>query len=158
MFHQLRARSKALFRERVTPVGVGRSVLLVCLGALVAGALLVWLAPFRGPVHSVQPAIGSVALRTAGADRPFVIAYLGIGFVRLYLTGISLVPLLAGIAAGLTGRWWGVPAAVLLGMATAGTVTVLGGCNCGSGSTAFLAQQAAQALADGTAPIVAGRA
>jgi hypothetical protein len=150
------ALSRPSFRERMTPSSLGKSVLLVCFGAVAAGALFLWLVPFRGPVHSVESALGSVALRTAGANRLVVIAYVGIGLVRLYLTGLPVVLFLMGIVAALTGRWWSMPAAVLFGAAAASTVTVLTGCSCGSGSAAFLAQRAAWALAGGTAPLLVG--
>jgi hypothetical protein len=149
------ALSHSLFDERITLTGFGKSVLFVGLGALASGVPFVWLATY-GPVHSVEPAFGSVALRVAGADRLFVIAYIGVGLTRLYLTAIPLLLVLAGIVTALTGRRWSAPVAVLLGVAAAGTLTVLTGCNCGSGSTKFLAEQVVQRIGGGTGPLVVG--
>lgn len=129
---------------------LGLAVLAVIVGALAAGGLFVWLGT-RGPVLSLEPAVGSVALEVAGANRLPVVGYLGVGIERLYLTLGSLLVALVGVTVGLIDRWWSVPAAVLVGAAAAGTTTVLSGCACGNGSTMLLAERAIQRVLDGTA-------
>ena len=94
-------------------------MLAVIVGALAAGGLFVWLGT-RGPVLSPEPAVGSVALEVAGANRLPVVGYFGVGIERLYLTVGSLLVALVGITVGLIDRWWSVPAAVLVGAAAAG--------------------------------------
>lgn len=140
-------------RDRLADLG---SVFAVCFGTVAAAALFVRLGT-HGPILSVESALGSIALRVAGADRLVVLGYLGVGFERIYLTGVPLLSFVAGIAVSLTDRRWSTPVAVLLGVAAAGTLTVLSGCSCGSGSTALLAERAAQAGADAMAPLVGGR-
>jgi O-antigen ligase len=135
---------------RVSGADFGVAVLSVAVGALAAGGLFVWLGT-RGPVLSVESALGSIALEVAGANRLFVLSYLGVGMERLYLTAGTVLVGLAGVAIGLTGRWWSVPVAVLCGVAAAGTVTVLSGCTCGSGSTTLLAERAIQRVFSETA-------
>ena len=132
---------------------VGLAVLAVVVGAIAAGGLFVWLGT-SGPVLSPEPAVGSVALAVAGAARLPVVGYLGVGIERLYLTLGPLAIAFAGIAVGLLDRRWSVPVAVLFGAVAAGTTTVLGGCTCGTGSTAFLAERAAQRVLGGTALFV----
>lgn len=131
----------------------GLAVLAVIVGALAAGGLFVWLGT-RGPVLSPEPAVGSVALEVAGANRLPVVGYFGVGIERLYLTLGSLLVALVGVTVGLIDRWWSVPAAVLVGAAAAGTVTVLSGCACGNGSTMLLAERAIRRVLDGTALLV----
>jgi hypothetical protein len=135
---------------RVSGANVGVAVLSVAVGALAAGGLLVWLGT-RGPMVSVESAVGSIALEVAGANRLLALGYVGVGMERLYLTAGTVVVGLVGVAAGLAGRWWSVPVAVLCGVAAAGTVTVLSGCSCGSGSTTLLAERAIQRVLTGTA-------
>lgn len=131
---------------------LGVAVLAVAVGALAAGGLFVRLGT-RGPVVTVESAVGSIALAVAGANRLFVLGYLGVGMERLYLTAGTVLVGLVGVAVGLTGRWWSLPAAVLVGVAAAGTVTVLSGCTCGSGSTTLLAERAIQRVISGTASL-----
>ena len=144
------ASARSRLGGRVSGTAVGVAVLAVTAGALAAGGLFVWLGT-HGPVVSLEPALGSIALAVAGANRLFVLGYLGVGMERLYLTVGSVVLGLAGVAVGLTGRWWSLPVAVAFGAAAAGTVTLLSGCTCGSGSTTLLAERAVQRVLDGTA-------
>jgi hypothetical protein len=146
------ASTRSRLGGRVSSTRLGTAMLAVAVGALAAGGLFVWLGT-RGPVVSADPALGSIALAVAGADRLFVVGYLGVGMERLYLTAGTILVGLAGVGVGLTGRWWGVSAAVAFGVAAAGTVTVLSGCTCGSGSTVFLAERAIQRVLDGTASL-----
>lgn len=147
--------------ERYRPQGRGTladaavGLLSVSLGAFVVGALFLWLGDLGLPT-SVEPASGSIALRTAGADRQVVLGYLGFGLARVYLTGLPVALALAGVAAALTGSRWGTPVAVALGAAAAGTLTVLSGCHCASGSAAFLGERAVRTVVDGFAVFVAG--
>lgn len=92
----------------------------------------------------------------AGAKRLFVVAYLGIGLGRVYLTAFPIGLLGLAILTMLVDRRWSVPLAFLFSVAAAGTLTVLSACSCGSGSAAFLAQRAVQALVNGTALGVVG--
>ncbi|EMA38606.1 hypothetical protein [Halococcus hamelinensis] len=126
--------------------------LLTGSGAVGAGALLVWLGT-HGPLLSVSPAVGSVALQTAGANRLVVIAYLGVGIERLYLTGLPLLLLCVGAALPVLRGWWRVPASILLGAAAASTVTVLSGCACASGSATFLVVRTVRTVLNGLAPL-----
>ncbi len=137
---------------RVSGIRFGMAVLAVAVGALVAGGLFVRFGT-RGPMVSTEPAVGSIALAVAGANRLFVLGYLGVGMERLYLTAGTVLVGLVGVAVGLTGRWWSLPAAVLVGAAAAGTVTVLSGCTCGSGSTTLLAERAIHRVLGGTAAL-----
>jgi hypothetical protein len=128
--------------------------LAVSLGMLVVVALFAWLRSL-GPAVSVEPAVGSIALRTAGADRLVVFGYLGFGLTRVYLTGLPTLLAFAGVVAALIGGRRGVPAAFALGAAAAGTLTVLSGCHCASGSAAFLGERAVRVTVDGLTPLVA---
>lgn len=76
------------FFDRSTSASLGVAVLLVSFSAVVAGVLFVWLAPFRGPIHSVELARDSIPLRATGANPLFTVAFIGVGVVRLYLTPI----------------------------------------------------------------------
>ncbi|WP_435077763.1 hypothetical protein [Halococcus sp. AFM35] len=146
------ASARSRLGGRISEMGLGVAVLAVAVGALAAGGLFVRLGT-RGPVVSVESAVGSIALAVAGANRLFVLGYLGVGMERLYLTAGTVLVGLVGVAVGLTGRWWSLPAAVLVGVAAAGTVTVLSGCTCGSGSTTLLAERAIQRVLSGTASL-----
>lgn len=137
-------------RRRLADLGTGLAA--VCLSAVLAGGLLVWLGT-RGPIGSVEPAVGSIALEVAGADRLAVVGYLGIGLTRVYVTLLPLALFLAGVGVALIDRRWSTPAAVLLGVASAGTLTVLSGCSCASGSVGFLAEWTARTVANGAAPL-----
>jgi hypothetical protein len=132
---------------------VGKTLLFTLAGTLAAGVLFAWLAGLRGSVGSVELAASSIALQAGGADPLVAIAYVGVGLVRLYLTAIPLVFFLAGLAMAPIDRGWSALAAVLCGAASAATLTVLTGCHCGDGATAFLLQRAVEALIDGTAPL-----
>jgi O-antigen ligase len=146
------ASARSRLGGRVSGTDFGMAVLAVAVGALAAGGLFVWLGT-RGPVVSIESAVGSIALEVAGANRLFAVGYFGVGMERLYLTAGTVLAGLAGVAVGLTGRWWSVPVAVLCGVAAAGTVTVLSGCTCGSGSTTLLAERAIQRVLSGTASL-----
>jgi len=126
--------------HRTDPVG-----LVAASGASLAGfvlgvALLVFLSPVRGPLHSTELFPGTLVLRTAGADPLVVVASAAVGLSRLSLTGLPAVLLAAGGVAGLLGfeRRWPVAVGVLCGVVAAGTVSVVAGCHCGPGSTAPL--------------------
>jgi hypothetical protein len=103
---------------------------------------LTQLAPVWGPVHSLEPAFGSVALAAAGVPGRIPIGYVGIGIVRLYLTALPLALLASGAVAAATKSRIGVAVGTLLGLGAAGTLTGLSGCRCGVGSSAFLVEWA----------------
>lgn len=128
-------------REHFTTASLGLAAVAVAGGILVAGAAFVRFGT-RGPILSMEPAVGSIALAAAGANRLLVLGYATVGIERLYLTALPVALAVTGVAVGSVGRRWSLPLAVLLGMAAVGTLTVLGGCPCGSGSTAFLAERA----------------
>jgi hypothetical protein len=133
--------------------GLGRALLLTLAGSLVAGVALAWLAGLRGSVGSIEPASSTIALQAGGADPLVAIAYVGVGLVRLYLTALPLAFLLLGLATAPIDRAWASPAALLFGVASAATLTVLTGCHCGDGASAFLLQRAVEALLSGSAPL-----
>lgn len=140
-------------RWGVSDLAVG--VLIAGGGLVVAGALLIWLGT-HGPILSIEPAFGSIALQTAGANRVVVIAYVGIGLERLYVTGIPVGLFFIGVGVQFLDSRWTVPVTFLLGVAAASTLTVLSGCACGSGSTMFLAERTVRAILNGTAPLSVG--
>lgn len=131
-------------RPALPSVGRARLVLPV-LAFLLAAAALIQLGPVRGPLHSFEPALGSVALAVAGAPNRVPIGYVGVGIARLYLTALPLALLAGGVVAAATESAVGTVVGVLLGLAAAGTLTGLNGCHCGSGSSAFLVEWAVAA-------------
>ena len=133
--------------------GLGRALLFTLAGLLAAGVGLAWLAGLRGSVGSIELASSEIALQAGGADPLVAIAYVGVGLVRLYLTATPLAFLLLGLATAPIDRAWATPAALLFGVASAATMTVLTGCHCGDGATAFLLQRAVEALLGGSAPL-----
>lgn len=145
-------RSLRSFRRRTVYRDVALGTLLAGSGLFGVGALLVWLGT-RGPLLSVSPAVGSVALRMAGADRLVVLAYLGVGIERLYLTGLPLLLFCVGVVLPILRGWWRVPASMLFGAAAASTVTVLSGCACASGSATFLVVRTVRTVLNGLAPL-----
>lgn len=145
--------SRNALEERITPARVGKAIAVTLFGTLITGTLLVSVANFGGPVHSVESAVGSLALEVAGVDRFIVVGYVGIGIVRLYLTALPLALFVLGACVAVTGHRLGYLGAVLISGAAAGTVTVLSGCQCGSGSAGFLIQLSIESLVDG--PVLA---
>ena len=132
---------------------LGRALLLTLAGLFAAGMGLAWLAGLRGSVGSIELATSEIALQAGGADPLVAIAYVGVGLVRLYLTTVPLAFLLLGLATAPIDRGWATPAALVFGVASAATLTVLTGCHCGDGATAFLLRRAVEALLGGNAPL-----
>lgn len=118
------------------PIGLVVPVLAFLFGTIG----LVHLAPVRGPVHSLEPAFGSLALTVAGAPERIPIGYVGVGIARLYVTALPLALLAGGAVAAATESRTGTAVGALLGLGAAGTLTGLNGCHCGVGSSAFLVE------------------
>lgn len=140
------------FGWRPDAVTLSRALFVPLISFVLSATILVILSPFQGPLHSPEAMPGSLPLTITGATPIIVAASIGMGMFRLYFTAVPLALLLVSALGGLIGGQRLLAVSVLCGVLAAGTLTVLSGCSCGTGSTTSLWHSVAWAFANGLTP------